>query len=234
VRPIRGGFVVVAVLAVLVAPPSAARTTGSDNVTSFIGGGRQAPPRTWSTLQFVYGHRFCSASLIGPEWVITASHCARGGASGMSFRIGTNDAEYGGTEHTAVSLVKAEGADVTLVRISPPATQRPLRLPDRDPEPGAEIELYGWGAIGMAGEGAQSRVLKRAVTRLTGQGRDHLGAPALVVERIDGIAQPGDSGGPAVIGEIQYGVASTSDLRIYAQYTSLTALRPWIRAVTGI
>lgn len=215
-------------------PVSVARMMGGHPAAAvpFVDGGTPAPAETWSAIQYVNGARFCSASLIDRRWVATATHCVRGGVSGMAFRVGSNQADSGGSTHNAVEIHRAPGADLTLVRISPPAAQTPLRLPDRALEPGATVNLFGFGATGVGG--AQSPVLKLAVTRLIGPGRDHLGAPALNLERVSGIAQPGDSGGPAVIDGVQYGVASTSDLRATAQYTSLFHLRGWIRATTGL
>lgn len=241
----RGGVVarsvVASALVVLsIAAPASAGEMISDSPTasgergSAISDGKEAPAKSWAAIQFLDGKRFCSASLVAPEWVMTATHCVKGDHQGMSFRVGSNKVDNGGSVYNATAVHKAPGFDITLVKITPPAKETPVRLADNPPAMNSPITIYGWGATGTGGGGPQSPTLKMAAVKYYADGKDNSGGAALRLSRVDGMAQPGDSGGPAVFGEdLQVGVASTSNLKDSCTYGSVAAARSWIRQVTG-
>ena len=106
------------------------------------------------------GNQICGASLIHPEWILSAAHCVdtEEPASAYSFRIGgvPDLAEPGGetivADQVIVHPLYAETGvhDVSLFHLSQPSTYAPISLADPATqkdlwEPGDEARVIGYG-----------------------------------------------------------------------------------------
>ncbi|MBB5908137.1 secreted trypsin-like serine protease [Actinoalloteichus hymeniacidonis] len=227
--------------------PSASAETAADTVAdggaqTFIIDGGIATDAPWAARLYRGGSGSCSATVIAPEWILTAQHCVGAGAE-ITFRVGSLDAESGGTIVGVDEIIHHPSADISLVRIDQAVSVpfSPLGTVGAA-EVGQTVQLYGWGATCTGNEGAcQSRELKYADTRVDSlNARDWLGGIAVGVSRINGIAAGGDSGGPMfatspIDGQYyQIGVASTSDRATVSFYTDITRYRDWISSIAGV
>ncbi|MEU5694214.1 trypsin-like serine protease [Actinosynnema sp. NPDC020468] len=232
----------VAVLSTLVMAPTASAVP-ADGVTPYIIGGGNASDAPWAARLFHNGQQSCSATIIAPQWILTAQHCVASGGT-FSFRIGSLDQTTGGSLVTATQVIQHPSVDLALAKLerSVTATYAPLGETSAVAN-GQTVQIYGWGATSRCGSeiNCQSRYLKVADTRVTTvNGRDYRGGVAITVTRGNGIAAGGDSGGPMfatspVDGKrYQIGVASTSDRSSTSNYTAVTRYRPWIKTNAGV
>jgi Trypsin len=195
-------------------------------VTPYIIGGSTVPAggAPWAA-QVSVGGSFCSGSVIGDLWVLTASHCGRGG----SVRVGSQQLGQGRTIQVVADY---NDGDMALKKLASPAGVPALPVATTAPPVGATVQIYGWGGISDGGPLAQS--IKTANLRVARTGGTIDGAP------INGQAFHGDSGGPMVyngqvIGTCTGPVDSNPDpAKLTVGYQSVPQRAAWIRQVTGI
>ncbi|OEU96307.1 S1 family peptidase [Streptomyces oceani] len=218
----------------LTASASASEAPAARGGPEPIIGGQPAQSAPWAARLFSNGQQTCSATIIAPEWILTAKHCVSGG--GLSFRIGSLDQTSGGTTANGTQ-VYTHSADLALVRLdrAVEATYSPLADPG-SVRVGQSVQVYGWGATSQCSPeiNCQSRYLKYANVSVTGGCTDAYGGQAICARRGDGITAGGDSGGPMMADGKQVGVASTSDRQTRTAYTDVTAYRSWIQSVAGV
>ncbi|RJQ66826.1 trypsin [Pseudonocardiaceae bacterium YIM PH 21723] len=185
---------------------------------------------------------YCTATLISPEWILTARHCVTTGApytelvsSPTTFSIGSTS-DTGGIQATGTQITIHPSADLALVKLDHAVSSPVARLASANPALGASVSVYGWGSIvdDTTQNGQQSPVLKTATSTYQGPGVDVVGGSSLTLWAGNGAVAGGDSGGPAVANGVQVGVASTSNRSTTSNYTSVATYRSWITQVSGV
>lgn len=217
------------------APPASTQTDGDVGV-QIIGGGF-ATNAPWAARMFYNGQQRCSATIIAPQYILSARHCVGTSPGAHMFRIGSLDQLSGGTVAYGAQVWTNSSADLAIIRLdrSVSATYSPLGT--TNPAVGATVQVYGWGATctDRPESQCQSQRLKYANVRVTSAAcRDYIGGVAVCANRIDGITAGGDSGGPMFANGRQIGVASTSDRATRTAYTNVTRYRSWIQSIAGV
>ncbi|WP_405851450.1 serine protease [Streptomyces sp. NBC_00090] len=225
-----------------------------------IVGGQQAT----STYSFmgsiqVNGSHYCGASLISPEWMVTALHCTYGNngalpASALRVRIGSNDRLSGGTLAGVSQIVRSSnnqsmpGQDIALLRLNTQVADTPVPIAATTPPDDSATRLLGWGQTCPQSGCSTSapRYLKQLDTKVlpdsscTGMVNSR---ELCIAGTTANTACYGDSGGPALInrnGRLELAGATSrsgadSDTCGVggAIYTDLAYWRPWIQQYTG-
>nr|XP_036881844.1 kallikrein-15 isoform X3 [Manis javanica] len=122
--------------------------------------GEECAPHSqpWQVALFERGRFNCGASLISPQWVLSAAHCQ---TRFMRVRLGEHNLrKRDGAEQlrTVARIIPHPGYearshrhDVMLLRLTRPARVSPevspVALPTRCPQPGEACVVSGWGLV---------------------------------------------------------------------------------------
>jgi len=161
--------------------------------------------------------KVCVATVIHPQWALTAAHCAEETLLGDTVAAGRRFAVDVANRSREIDLVithpdydqqSASDIDLALLRFSSPSpSPRPVPLQTSSTELGEVVTLVGWGYFGIGTLGRQysDGRMRRANNRVTvaerylrfefDDPRDRE-AESLSLEGVPGL---GDSGGPAFI-----------------------------------
>jgi secreted trypsin-like serine protease len=218
-----------------IAAPAA--TAAPSDVTPMIIGGGNASNAPWAARLFVNGQQNCSATVIAPNYILTARHCVSGSGT-YTFRIGSLNQSSGGQMRTGGTITRHSSADLAIVQLtqSYSGTYSPLGT-TANVSVGQSVQVYGWGATctNQPEINCQSTLLKVANVNVTSVNcSDYTGGIAVCASRGNGITAGGDSGGPMFASGRQVGVASTSDRATRTAYTNITRYRSWIQSVAGV
>ncbi|MBK5222918.1 MAG: cell wall-binding repeat-containing protein [Acidimicrobiia bacterium] len=180
-RTTMAALVTLLTLVGLVAAPADARADDPDELVPYIVGGSPSPPSTWPAMVALVSsdgsdglRQFCGGTLVRPDLVVTAAHCAEVNdfyldPTGLSVLAGRTDLSHGGGELIAVSSVTLHpswnrvslSGDLALLHLAHDAQQQVAPFVDRDVEPHWATEpaatIVGWG--GTTTQGTSSSVL---------------------------------------------------------------------------
>lgn len=199
-------------------------------------GGREADPKEWPASVYArMGGSACTATVVGPEVLIIASHCVSHGGS-ATFSIGPNN--YSSTCARSPLYRKGTDHDLALCKISNPVKGVPYESVNLNPDlikVGKEILLTGYGCIRAGGGGGNDGIYRIGEAKITREPNPYdltaSGKAALCF---------GDSGGPAFLylddaktKRVQVSVNSKGDIRTTSYLTvtssqaSIDFLKEW-------
>ncbi len=249
--------VLLAAIAVLfsatTSPASAAAAPPVDGgmLQPAVVGGSPAPAYSFmGSLQDLGGGHFCGASVVHPNWAVTARHCVVGSApASMRLRVGSNNRTSGGALVLVTSVTTHPTNDLAMIGLSTvPAAYLPVAIAAGSGPVGTFTRIMGWGqtcpAPGGCGAPIQLQQLNTSIVA-DGSCSGIIGATEICTSNPGGTAGAcyGDSGGPEVktvggawqlIGATSRSGGGSSCAVSPSIYVDVPALRPWIQGVTGL
>lgn len=245
--------VVAVVFASLAAPPAAAASppTGEGGFQPNVVGGTPAPAYSFAgSLQNLGGSHFCGATVVHPNWAVTARHCVVGTPpASMQLRVGSNNRTSGGVVVSVTSVALHSTNDLAMIGLSTvPAAYLPITIAATSGPVGTFSRIMGWGQTcpspGACGAPIQLQQLNTTIVADSSCSGIQA-ATEICTSNPGGVAGAcyGDSGGPQVksVGGAWQLIGATSrsgggSVCAVAPsiYVDVPALRPWIQAVTGL
>jgi secreted trypsin-like serine protease len=216
-------------------------------------GGSPAPAYSFmGSLQDLGGGHFCGASVVHPNWAVTARHCVLGSSpASMRLRVGSNNRTSGGVLVNVTSVTTHPTSDLAMIGLSTvPAAYLPVAIAASSGPVGTFTRIMGWGQTCPSPGGCGAPIqLQQLNTSIVADGSCAGGgivaATEICTSNPGGVAGAcyGDSGGPEVktVGGAWQLIGATSrsgggSMCAVAPsiYVDVPALRPWIQGVTGL
>ncbi|KZB79151.1 S1 family peptidase [Amycolatopsis regifaucium] len=187
--------------------------------------GEYAQSGSWAAMIEQNGEQWCSGSIIGARWVLTAEHCVDEPGAGYSVRVGDVDNQAGTYAAVTDVYTPSGGADIALLRLDRSVSTTYASL-GTSVSAGDTEYVYGWG---YNEDGVLQRYLKVARMTVTS-----VGSGLIKARRGDGLTNGGDSGGPVFVDGKQVGVHIAGNKVDSSTHTGIAANRTWIRDTSGV
>ena len=255
VRSLVGGLLAATALAFasIAAPATAGATPAPDDgtVNPLIVGGSPAPAYSFmASMQNLSGSHRCGASVVHPNWAVTARHCVSGvSPSSLRLRVGSNNRTSGGVLVAVTGLTLHSTGDIAMMRIGTvPSTFPPIRIAASSGPIGTPTRIMGWGQTcpqpGACGAPIQLQQLDTSIVSDT-LCSGIRGSTEICTNNPGGRAGAcyGDSGGPEIksvsgvwqlIGATSRSGGGSVCAVAPSIYVDVPAFRSWIQSVTGL
>ncbi len=195
-------------------------SAGDGNDPQIIGGVPETGYPAVGSLMFD-GQSGCTGTLVAPDAVLTAGHCLSGmTADQVSFAVGADVTAGADASYAASSLIVhpqyQDGGeagptfDIAVMRLAQPAAEAPMQYNGDDASAftGQDVLLVGYGLTARPSEGGDATGVKHSVS-IPVRGVSEQTLDFTITEGKTGCF--GDSGGPALLGEVVVGVTSWGD-----------------------
>lgn len=218
-----------------------------------IVGGTPAPAYSFmGSLQNLAGSHFCGASVVHPNWAVTARHCVQGASpASMQVRVGSNDRTAGGVVVSVTSVTTHPTYDLAVIGLSTvSAAYPPIVIAASSGPVGTFTRILGWGQTCPSPFGcvpAAPIQLQQLNTQIVADSgcTGIFGAVEICTSNPGGTAGAcyGDSGGPEIksvggawqlIGATSRSGGGSTCAVNPSIYVDVPAFRPWIQGVTGL
>ncbi|MGW1676522.1 S1 family peptidase [Saccharopolyspora sp. NPDC002376] len=223
-------------------------TAQPDDVNPYIVGGHDATEEYsfMVSLQQQDSH-ICGASLIKPDWAVTAAHCVQGGGD-FTVRIGSNDHTTGGEEASVTNVQTHPSGDIAVLQLDHAVQATPINIASAAGDAGTATRIIGWGqTCAEPGCGPAPQTLQELDTQIvddnTCQDIDGQGEICTDNPNGDSGACYGDSGGPQIKGTqgnweligatSRAGNNDSTCATGPSIYTDVTAYADWVNQNTG-
>lgn len=241
------------VFASMAAPATAAAAPPTDGggLQPNVVGGTPAPAYSFiGSLQNLWGAHFCGASVVHPNWAVTARHCVVGTPpASMRLRVGSNNRTSGGALVNVTSVTTHPTNDLALIGLTTvPAAYQPVVIAATSGPVDTFTRIMGWGQTCPSPGGCGAPIqLQQLNTSIVADSACSgiVGATEICTSNPGGVAGAcyGDSGGPQVktvggawrlIGATSRSGGGSTCAVDPSIYVDVPALRPWIQGVTGL
>ncbi|WP_339899567.1 trypsin-like serine protease [uncultured Gilvimarinus sp.] len=141
----------------------------------------------------------CMATLVEPDWLLTAAHCMRGES------VDIKTAMHLEAEYQVEKIFVHPDRDIALVQLKDPVRNgEPVTLYNQIDEVGKVVVFVGNGVSGngrngLTGEDGNLRGARNTVIEATQYNLVFLFDKPETATNLEGISGPGDSGGPALV-----------------------------------
>jgi hypothetical protein len=223
----------------LVAAAAATATTVAANASESphptIIGGHEMSSAPWAA-ELDLGGGSCSGTIIAPHWALSAAHCVADDPNPSKYTVYVGNVKRHAGTAAKVKSVKLR-FDLALLELDRDISTTYAQLATSDPAVGSSADIYGWGGTCENGCG-QADILKTAKMRVSSVDANSDGSKMVnLAQSGDGFAWFGDSGGPAMLNGVQFGVLCCGDTAGngsgHESYSSVANSLAWIRSTTG-
>lgn len=227
------------------------------SASAIIGGHDATSPYPFMVSVQKDGHHYCGASLIKPDWIVTAGHCTVGvKLKQLSVRVGNRDRTKGAEAKVTKVITHPNFSyepfrdDVAVMKLDHPVDAKPIKLAAESAPTGAGTRILGWGMTCEDGSECPDLPirLQELDTKIVPDDRcseDYDAENELCTDSPTKNAQACilDSGGPQIKGRpgrweligatSRDGDADPACATGPGIYTDLTAHRAWIKRATA-
>lgn len=187
--------------------------TETEQVESkLIGGEAVDPDDAPNVFNITDGRGLCTASLVGPDTIVTAAHCTRQNGQ-VRFRIGRTTVNA----RCEISPLIGQGQDHDIAACK---LDRKLNLQQftaaRQPRVGSTVTIFGFGCTARDRTGGNDGILRTGEARVT-----QLPSPParfdFILDDDEVVLCPGDSGGPVLSASGRFILGVNSKVQVNRQ-----------------